>query len=137
MEGNGPAAATLADDRFPAGERPRLSVSCHSADVSCLLSPANAFQVAMRPRISIHTPPMAIRAGKLTTRADTNNQAYTAARREMPEEEEYPYQHIACDVAIQTVRPKTLEVVMNLEQGRHEGNRECICSVSRTTARGL
>nr|ODN81269.1 hypothetical protein L203_05775 [Cryptococcus depauperatus CBS 7841] len=33
-----------------------------------------------------------------------------------------PYDHVSCDVAIQTAKPKIVEVVMNLEVGQHEGN---------------
>jgi ATP-dependent DNA helicase 2 subunit 2 len=53
----------------------------------------------------------------------TNNQANQAARNAQPDDDDPPYANIACDVAVQTVRPKTLEVVMNLEVGQEEGNR--------------
>lgn len=56
--------------------------------------------------------------------AETNNQAHRAWTAENPDDEDPPYTHVACDVAIQTVRPKTVEVVMNLEVGKEEGNRE-------------
>lgn len=41
-----------------------------------------------------------------------------------PEDEDPPYNAVACDVSIQTARPKAIEVVMNLEVGKTEGNRE-------------
>jgi hypothetical protein len=50
-------------------------------------------------------------------RAETNNQAHRAYVAQNPEDEDPPYADVACDVAIQTAKPKTVEV--------HEGNREC------------
>lgn len=41
-----------------------------------------------------------------------------------PEDEDPPYNAVACDVSIQTARPKAIEVVMNLEVGETEGNRK-------------
>jgi ATP-dependent DNA helicase 2 subunit 2 len=64
--------------------------------------------------------------GGETDRAETNNQAHRAYIAQNPEDEDPPYADVACDVAIQTAKPKTVEVVMNLDVGEHEGNRECV-----------
>ena len=60
----------------------------------------------------------------LTLRLETNNQAHRAYVAANPEDEDPPYAAVACDVAIQTAKPRTLEEVINLEVGAHEGNRE-------------
>lgn len=57
------------------------------------------------------------------TRTETNNQANRAWLNQNPDDGDPPYAAVACDVAIQTARPKTVEVVMNLEVGENEGNR--------------
>ncbi|WRT66986.1 uncharacterized protein IL334_003952 [Kwoniella shivajii] len=54
--------------------------------------------------------------------AETNNQANRAFVVENPDDEDPPYAAVSCDVAIQTAKPKTVEVVMNLDVGEHEGN---------------
>ncbi len=56
--------------------------------------------------------------------AGTNNQANHAYVASNPEDEDPPYAAIACDVAIQTAKPKTVEEVMNLHPGDYEGNRK-------------
>lgn len=56
--------------------------------------------------------------------SETNNQANRAYVQSNPEDEDPPYAAVACDVAIQTAKPKAVEVVMNLEVGQAEGNRE-------------
>lgn len=71
---------------------------------------------------SDHKP---FRALQLLSTADTNNQAHQAYTKENPDDEAPPYAFIACDVAIQTAKPKTLEEVMNLDVGTEEGNRMC------------
>jgi len=43
---------------------------------------------------------------------------------ENPDDEEPPYTAVSSDVAIQTAKPKTLEVLINTELGGEEGNRE-------------
>jgi hypothetical protein len=53
---------------------------------------------------------------------ETNNQANRAYVDQNPEDEDPPYAAVACDVAIQTAKPKALEVVMNLDVGEVEGN---------------
>jgi ATP-dependent DNA helicase 2 subunit 2 len=55
--------------------------------------------------------------------AETNNQAHRAYVAANPEDEDPPYAAVSCDVAIQSAKPKTLEEVINLEEGDHEGNR--------------
>ncbi|WVR05055.1 hypothetical protein IAU60_002067 [Kwoniella sp. DSM 27419] len=60
--------------------------------------------------------------GILSYGGHTNNQANRAFVAQNPDEEEPPYAAVACDVAIQTAKPKTVEVVMNLDVGDHEGN---------------
>jgi ATP-dependent DNA helicase 2 subunit 2 len=55
---------------------------------------------------------------------ETNNQANRAYIQSNPEDEDPPYAAVACDVSIQTAKPKAVEVVMNLEVGQEMGNRE-------------
>lgn len=55
--------------------------------------------------------------------AETNNQANLAYVQSNPHDNDPPYSAVACDVSIQTAKPKMLEAVMNLEPGQHEGNR--------------
>ncbi|ORY22765.1 SPOC like C-terminal domain-containing protein [Naematelia encephala] len=54
----------------------------------------------------------------------TNNQANRAYMEANPDDEDPPYAAVACDVAAQTVKPKTIEEVINLQIGEHQGNRE-------------
>lgn len=67
--------------------------------------------------MSLHLPPS-------THPKETNNQAHQAYAKEHPEDLDPPYANVACDVAIQTAKPKTLEEVMNLDIGSKLGNRE-------------
>ncbi|WWC61275.1 uncharacterized protein I303_103856 [Kwoniella dejecticola CBS 10117] len=60
--------------------------------------------------------------GILSYGGKTNNQANQAFVKQDPDNEDPPYSNVSCDVAIQTAKPKTLEVVMNLNVGAHEGN---------------
>jgi ATP-dependent DNA helicase 2 subunit 2 len=62
--------------------------------------------------------------------AESNNHANQAYVASNPEDEEPPYSAVACDVAIQTAKPKTVEVVMNLEVGEYEGNRAYISTIT-------
>ncbi|KIR74038.1 ATP-dependent DNA helicase 2 subunit 2 [Cryptococcus deuterogattii CA1014] len=50
----------------------------------------------------------------------TNNQAYNISLEEGMENE--LYRAVSSDVACQTAKPKALEVLMNLEEGKHAGN---------------
>lgn len=54
--------------------------------------------------------------------AGTNNQAYNISLEEGMENE--LYRAVSSDVACQTAKPKALEVLMNLEEGKHAGNRK-------------
>lgn len=58
--------------------------------------------------------------------SESNNQANRAYVQSNPEDADPPYAAVACDVAIQTAKPKAVEVVMNLEVGQEEGNRELL-----------
>ncbi|KAK6902779.1 hypothetical protein I203_108038 [Kwoniella mangroviensis CBS 8507] len=60
--------------------------------------------------------------GILSYGGKTNNQANRAFVEQNPEDEDPPYANVSCDVAIQTAKPKTVEVVMNLDAGEYEGN---------------
>ncbi|KAL1411229.1 ATP-dependent DNA helicase yku80 [Vanrija albida] len=60
--------------------------------------------------------------GVLTFGGRTNNHANQAWVAENPDDADPPYTAVSAEVAIQTVRPKTLEVVLNLEPGEEEGN---------------
>nr|XP_019042867.1 hypothetical protein I302_08576 [Kwoniella bestiolae CBS 10118]OCF21797.1 hypothetical protein I302_08576 [Kwoniella bestiolae CBS 10118] len=60
--------------------------------------------------------------GILSYGGKTNNQANRAFVEQNPEDEDPPYANVSCDVAIQTAKPKTVEVVMNLDVGEYEGN---------------
>ncbi|WWD01563.1 hypothetical protein V866_008508 [Kwoniella sp. B9012] len=60
--------------------------------------------------------------GILSYGGKTNNQANRAFVEQNPEDEDPPYANVSCDVAIQTAKPKTVEVVMNLDLGEDEGN---------------
>ncbi|KAL7422191.1 ATP-dependent DNA helicase yku80 [Cryptotrichosporon argae] len=60
--------------------------------------------------------------GVLSFGGKTNNQAHNAYIDANPEDDNPPYAAISCDVAIQTAKPKTVEVVMNLALGSTEGN---------------
>lgn len=57
--------------------------------------------------------------------AGTNNQANRSWVADNPNDEEPPYEAVSSEVAIQTAKPKTLEVLMNLDIGEHQGNRMC------------
>jgi len=57
---------------------------------------------------------------------ETNNQANRAYVQSNPEDEDPPYASVSCDVAIQTAKPKAVEVVMNLAVGTEQGNRMSI-----------
>ncbi|KAK8869939.1 hypothetical protein IAR55_000507 [Kwoniella newhampshirensis] len=60
--------------------------------------------------------------GILSFGGKTNNQANNAFVAQNPDDDDPPYFAISCDVAIQTAKPKTVELVMNLDVGEHEGN---------------
>ncbi|EIW69540.1 hypothetical protein M231_07455 [Tremella mesenterica] len=60
--------------------------------------------------------------GLLSFGGKTNNQAHNDYTAKNPEDDDPMYAHVACDVAIQTARPKIVETVMNVEVGEHEGN---------------
>lgn len=62
---------------------------------------------------------------QLTPGADTNNEASRAYYAQDPDGDSDSHSYVSCDVAIQTAKPRTLEEVVNLEVGEHEGNREC------------
>lgn len=54
----------------------------------------------------------------------TNNHAHRAWMTENQEDDNPPYTAISAEVAIQTAKPKALEVLVNTELGDSEGNRE-------------
>ena len=58
--------------------------------------------------------------------AETNNQAHRVYVAANPRDEDPPYAAVACDVAVQSAKPKTLEEVLKLEVGDYEGNRKCL-----------
>ena len=58
------------------------------------------------------------------TYTETHNHANRAYVASNPDDDDPPYAAVSSDVAIQTAKPKTVEVVMNLGLGEHEGNRE-------------
>ncbi|WWD15786.1 hypothetical protein CI109_100210 [Kwoniella shandongensis] len=60
--------------------------------------------------------------GILSYGGRTNNQANNAFVAQNPDDEDPPYAAVSCDVAIQTAKPKAVEVVMNLDVGENEGN---------------
>ncbi|WOO81065.1 ATP-dependent DNA helicase II subunit 2 [Vanrija pseudolonga] len=60
--------------------------------------------------------------GVLTFGGRTNNHANQAWIAENPDDADPPYTSVSSEVAIQTVKPKTLEVVLNLETGEEQGN---------------
>lgn len=69
--------------------------------------------------------------GDANMSTETNNHAnrdYVVAN---PDDEDPMYAHIACDVAIQTAKPRALEEVMNLDVGEQEGNREWLLCYAR------
>nr|XP_019013387.1 uncharacterized protein I206_01453 [Kwoniella pini CBS 10737]OCF52168.1 hypothetical protein I206_01453 [Kwoniella pini CBS 10737] len=72
------------------------------------------------PRISSGRKTEAV--GILSYGGKTNNQANMAFVKQDPTNEDPPYANVSSDVAIQTAKPKTLEVVMNLDVGEYEGN---------------
>lgn len=64
----------------------------------------------------------ASRISTLTMVAGTNNQAYNISLEEGMENK--LYRAVSSDVACQTAKPKALEILMNLEEGKHAGNRK-------------
>ncbi|OCF38430.1 hypothetical protein I317_07796 [Kwoniella heveanensis CBS 569] len=118
-------------------DRAGYTLSVYAIDVSpsmgeAMADPAGTGKVAKldlvkeyvarkcEPKISSGRKTEAV--GILSFGGKTNNQANRAYVAQNPEDDDPPYAAVACDVAIQTAKPKTVEVVMNLDVGEHEGN---------------
>lgn len=84
----------------------------------------NRSRAVARLRLLVWCPLVVVGGSRrLLLTPGTNNQANRSWLAEHPDDDDPPYAAVSSDVAIQTAKPKTLEVLMNLDVGEHQGNR--------------